>query len=768
MFNGRHKPVAPSSKTFVVGVVCLFMAGLTNFGIVGIQRIADEKRADQVRIQSLRLSISSLVSDLDRVRAGEPYLPIDGKLSEIQRELAAIPSGSPSIKSGLALSFRDFFSAVTQEAKALAGGKRTEVERIAASTTRPVHFRLDRTLDIFAAERSHEAEVGAIALAFFATGSFIFVGALIAVLFGLHQRRTMAMIASRSGQAAAEASERRFRSLVRNNADVIAVTSQDGQVKLMSEASERLFGQGAGSLIGKSFYDLVYEEDLQLLQEAYAAVWSEPASTNVVEIRILTTEGGSRPFQVTLNNLSSDPDVQGALLTCHDLYERKRLEDELTYNAFHDLLTGLPNRALFMDRLEHQLKTRGGDAPNTSVLFIDLDNFKVINDSLGHAVGDELLLLAAKRLASTVRPGDTVARLGGDEFTILLVGVGTAAEAVKAAQRLLSSLEDPFLLENREVIVPASIGIAVCNRGGVNAFQLLRDADTAMYAAKAQGKNGFAVFDRRMNAAAMERLELETQLRQAIDGKQLILHYQPIIDMGTGRLGEVEVLLRWQHPTRGLLGPGKFILIAEETNLVVPIGEWVLREACTQLSRWDRLYRDHRDLGINVNVSGRQLRHPSFVTMLAQILKEHGIEPHRVKLDISETAMLRDFESARAMIEALRSTGVKIAIDDFGTSHSTISFLSRLPVDTLKIDGTFIAPLGLDTRSRGVVSAMISMARTLGLQVTSEGIETKEQLDVLRKLGCDSGQGNHFAHPAPAEAIDKMLAGPNQPSVLAT
>lgn len=758
--------MTPRSRTFVVGVVCLFMAGLTNFGIVGIQRIVDEKRADQVRIATLRLSISSLVSDLDRARAGEPYRPVEQKLSEIEDQLAEIPSAGPSIRPGLMVTLRDFRHAVTQEAKAFSSGKRADVDRIAASATRPLHFKLDRTLDIFEAERRHEAEVGTITLAFFATGSFIFVGALIAVLFGLHQRRTMAMLASRSGQAAAEASERRFRSLVRNNADVIAVTNEEGQVKLMSEASERLFGQSSASLIGKSFYDLVHKEDLPLLQGAYAAVWAEPSSTNMVEIRILTAAGGSRPFQVTLNNLSSDPDVQGALLTCHDLYERKRLEDELTHNAFHDLLTGLPNRALFMDRLEHQLRTRSGETPNASVLFIDLDNFKIVNDSLGHAVGDELLLMAAKRLASTVRPGDTVARLGGDEFTILLVGVGNAAEAVKAAQRILASLEAPFLLENREVIVPASIGIAVCNRTGVDAFQLLRDADTAMYAAKAQGKNGFAVFDRRMNAAAMDRLELETQLRQAIDGKQLILHYQPIIDMVTGRLGEVEVLLRWQHPTRGLVAPGKFIPIAEETNLVVPIGEWVLREACAQLARWDRRYRDHRDLGINVNVSGRQLRHPSFVPVLAQILAEHGIEPYRVKLDISETAMLRDFESARDMIEALRATGVKIAIDDFGTSHSTISFLSRLPVDTLKIDGTLIAPLGLDTRSRGVVSAMISMARTLGLQVTSEGIETKEQLDVLRKLGCDSGQGNHFAHPAPADAIDKMLAGPSQPSLL--
>jgi diguanylate cyclase (GGDEF)-like protein len=432
---------------------------------------------------------------------------------------------------------------------------------------------------------------------------------------------------------------------------------------------------------------------------------------------------------------------------------------ENQYKAFHDSLTGLPNRALLLDRLQQALDRSSRDRVLRAVLFVDLDNFKVINDSLGHKAGDELLTAVAGRLRACLRPGDTAARLGGDEFVVLLDGVTGVGDANRVAERIAEVLDSPIELGERQVVVGASVGIALTADHESEPDDVLRNADVAMYEAKKAGKGRNKVYDPDMFAQALRRLDLGNDLRRAIEQGELRLSYQPKVLLGTDTITGVEALVRWEHPERGLILPDEFIPLAEETGAIVPLGWWVLREACRRSREWGEQYPPALPLGVSVNVSGKQFQEADLVQGLAGILQEVGLEPSRLQLEITESVVMADTEYAADMLRGLKGLGVKIAVDDFGTGYSSLSFLRRFPLDELKIDKEFVDGLGRSDQDEAIVRLVIDLSHALGLEAVAEGVETAEQLARLREMGCDQAQGYYFWEPRTGEDAAALLAG---------
>jgi diguanylate cyclase (GGDEF)-like protein len=435
----------------------------------------------------------------------------------------------------------------------------------------------------------------------------------------------------------------------------------------------------------------------------------------------------------------------------------KRLE-QLTRQAFRDPLTGLPNRALFMDRLSHGLTRARRRHEHVAVLFLDLDRFKVINDTLGHTVGDQLLVEVSNRLGSSLRPGDTVARLGGDEFGLLLEDVADAETAELVALRIEAELAKPLSFEGREVFVTASIGIALSSERLGTPEEVLRDADLAMYHAKAKGKARHEIFDGTMSAPALDRMDLEMDLRSAITNRDFRLHYQPILRLETGRIVEVEALIRWQHEKRGLLQPDAFIGLTEETGLIVPIGQWVLTEACRQARAWQIEFPRTPALGMSVNLSAKQFQNPKLVEEITDALTMSGLDPACLKLEITESVVMQDVPATLAKLHELKDLGIRLAIDDFGTGYSSLGYLKRFPVDTLKIDRSFVKGLSHEGGDSAIVRAVVTVAKSLNMDVTAEGIETEQQRLELKALGCDLGQGFFFGRPTTPEHLKPLLA----------
>lgn len=456
------------------------------------------------------------------------------------------------------------------------------------------------------------------------------------------------------------------------------------------------------------------------------------------EARVIAGEDGVAPV------------LQGYLL---DVTARKEAEDQLRHQAFHDPLTGLANRALFTDRVEHALVLQGQMGGEAAVLFLDLDDFKAVNDSLGHLAGDTLLQAVGRRLLNALSPSHTVARLGGDEFSILVEGRDAAPAAVDAAERIIGSLQAPFDLDGREVFVTASVGIAV----GGSAEELLRSADVAMYRAKATGKAQYVVYAPRMDEDVVGRLELVADLRRARIEEEFVLHYQPTIELETGAIVGVEALLRWRHPTRGLVQPRDFIALAEETGSIVDIGRWVLAEACGQAARWRSEIPGAESLAVSVNVSTRQVRRHGLVEDVSSALSDSGLDPEALTLEITESVLARRREEMTSILEDVTRLGVRLALDDFGTGYSSLSLLQDLPVHTLKIDRSFVQAIDTGPERRAFVRAIVDLADALNLAVVAEGIEVAAQVAELRLLGCRLGQGFHFARPLPALELEGVI-----------
>jgi diguanylate cyclase (GGDEF)-like protein len=424
----------------------------------------------------------------------------------------------------------------------------------------------------------------------------------------------------------------------------------------------------------------------------------------------------------------------------------------------HDPLTGLPNRTLFVDRLDVALAQARRRESWVAVLFLDVDNFKLVNDSLGHSAGDALLLELSARLDDSLRAGDTMARFGGDEFVIICGDITGAEEAITIAERTNTALHEPFVLGEVEHRVSASVGIALSSGADRLAEDLIREADAAMYRAKERGRGGYELYDEAMRARATERLQTENQLAHAIDHDELRLAYQPIVALPEGRIVGVEALVRWQHPERGIVAPLDFIPIAEDTGLIVPIGKWVLARACGQAADWHRAMPGARPLSISVNLSARQLAQPDLPRFVADVLRETGVDPGDLHLEITESSLMEDPEAALATMTELTDIGVHLVLDDFGTGYSSLAYVQRFPIAMLKVDRTFVADLGDESPGAAIVAAVSNMAHGLGVEVVAEGVETEEQAAVLRTLGCEYAQGYYYGRPMPAEEMSVLLS----------
>ncbi len=570
-------------------------------------------------------------------------------------------------------------------------------------------------------------------------------------LLGTQNRRLQALTAELS------ASEARFRSLVQNSSDIVVVLDRRGVITYQSAAVQRVLGYAPTDRPDGSIFDLVHPEDAERTRTVLSGTGERPDGQAVLQVRMQHADGGWRWVEGIVANLLDDPAVRGLVLNYRDISERKALEDQLEHQAFHDPMTDLANRALFADRVEHALARRDrlGYEPVT-ILFVDLDDFKTVNDSLGHSAGDQLLRMVAERLASCIRPGDTAARLGGDEFGVLLEGADAAAASL-VADRIHVAFAEPITLEGRQLAVTASIGIASTDTAGKTAQELLRNADAAMYTAKARGKAGHELFEPSMHASALRRLELRSALEEALKRNQFRLVYQLVVDLATRRPVGVEALLRWVRPDGRVALPAEFIPMAEESGLIVPVGRWVLDEACRQLADWRRGGAPE-GLSMAVNVSARQIRSPELVGDVERAIRSAGIEPGCLVIEVTESALLDDSEGTAETIGALKAVGVRIALDDFGTGYSSLSHLRRFPIDVLKIDRSFVAALGRAGEDGALVRSVLRLGQTLKLEVVAEGIETTEQVERLVGMSGRLGQGFYFQAPMDGDEVGQLLA----------
>ncbi len=558
-----------------------------------------------------------------------------------------------------------------------------------------------------------------------------------------------------------EISRLRDRAIAASSNGIVLVDARlpDLPVIYVNPAFEQITGYCAKEVIGRNCRFLQGENRNQpALEELRLALKLGKASS--VVLRNYRQDG-----TFFWNELNVSPIYNNDGLLTHfvgiqtDITERKQAEEQLQHNAFYDVLTDLPNRALFMDRLEHAIfRAKRCEDDLFAVLFLDLDRFKNVNDSLGHIVGDKMLIAIAKRLEANVRTGDTVARLGGDEFAILLEDIKSVSEAIYIAERIHKGLTLPLNLDGHEVFTTASIGIALSSAGYEQPVDILRDADIAMYRAKALGKARHEVFDKNMHDSAVALLQLETDLRRAIERQEFILHYQPVVSFKTNQITSFEALIRWQHPERGLVSPLEFIPVAEETGLITLIGWWVLREACRQLRLWQIEFSTLAPLSISVNLSGKQFSQPNLVEQIAEILQETNLDASSLKLEITESAIMENVEEASAMLGQLRKLGIELYMDDFGTGYSSLSYLRRFPIDTLKIDRSFVSQMTVDNEHIEIVRTIVMLAHNLSMNVIAEGVETAEQLTQLKSLQCEYGQGYFFSKPVDAQQARSLIA----------
>lgn len=554
-------------------------------------------------------------------------------------------------------------------------------------------------------------------------------------------------------------SEERFRSLVHNASDLITVIDVDTTIRYQSPSIERTLGYDSDEIVGQKLSDFLHIDDVARTLATLNGAMNQADALVTLEVRIRHRDGSWRHIELIGTDQCQNAAIRGFVLNMRDVTERKSLEQQLRHQALHDPLTKLANRTRFADRLEHALLRSGRTGHQVAVLFMDLDNFKGVNDSLGHTVGDKLLTEVAERVEACLRPGDTVARLGGDEFAILVDDIQTPETAVVVTQRVFEAMDAPFVLEGKELLVRASVGIAINHQGGepADADSLLRDADVAMYVAKSHGKARYEVFDESMKVSIIERLELLADLQRAVEREEFVLQYQPIFLMDTGQLYGLEALVRWNHPRRGLIPPTDFISLAEESGAIIGLGRWVLRETCRQAAAWCQEYPRNAQWAVSVNVSVKQLQHAEFLGDVEQTLRDSQLDPHRLILEITESVMMQEVPSMMERLRALKQLGLRLAIDDFGTGYSSLSYLREFPFDLLKIDKAFIDDVGALSGHKDLTSAIIELGKTLKLDLVAEGIERSDQVARLNSMECELGQGFYFARPMDPADVGRLL-----------
>lgn len=582
------------------------------------------------------------------------------------------------------------------------------------------------------------------------------------------QKRHLEM-ENRRMQKRLQDSEKLHRYLVDHSPDIIYLVDEEGRFTFINERVEALLGYSREELIGRHYETIVHPEDLAVAEYAFNERRARPRSSRNLEIRLLCKNRFLEPrhFETThvtielsavgLYSASSEPssDFLGSFGIARDVSAKKKAEAQLQHQLYHDLLTNLPNRALFRDRVALAINQARRNGEKLAVMFLDLDRFKVINDTLGHVIGDELLQGVAQRLTTCLRESDTLARVGGDEFNLLLPGLKSAEDAQRVAEKVIEALSSPIHVGEHELYISASIGLAVFPDHGDSPEQLIKNADIAMYHMKGHGKNGHRLFNTAMQASYNRHLELEHGLRKALESAQFLVVYQPQVDLADGRVCGLEALLRWQHPQQGLLSPGAFLQVAEESGLLPEIGAWVLERVCATIRHW----RQHGLAvpSVAVNVSASQLEQPGFVERVKDTLKRHGLDGSDIELEITENALLADMEDSVDKLKRLSAAGVRIAIDDFGTGYSSMAYLQQLPLHTLKIDRSFISALRSAGDQAAIVDAIVAMGHGLGLSLVSEGIENEVQMRYMQRLRCQLGQGFLFSMPIDESEVEMLL-----------
>jgi diguanylate cyclase (GGDEF)-like protein/PAS domain S-box-containing protein len=564
----------------------------------------------------------------------------------------------------------------------------------------------------------------------------------------------------RSGRQSESA---RFQSLVSHATDLLLTTNAKGIVTFASPSSVEILGLSQRELFGTRSADLIHPDDRTYVSAKMFSILGTPNRTVSTCCRIRHADGRWLSFELSYTNLLKDSAVRGIVINGHDITAQGELTRELADQAFHDSLTGLANRLLLRDRLEHALAQTRRSGQVVSILFCDLDNFKIINDTLGHEAGDRVLIEVAERLHATVRDGDTIARLGGDEFAIICENA-TSTESAQTAARILDALRRPIAIDDREVVISASIGSADNRSDALDADELLSRADIAMYVAKAHGRDRYEAFARHMQRELLERHELHGDLRRALEHDELTVHYQPLVELDTGHIESFEALVRWNHPTKGQVEPDDFIPLAEETGLILPVGRYVLREACRQTALWHAT--GMTGISIGVNVAAQQLLDPDFIKDVSDALEQSALAPQYLTLELTETTLLTDTTLVAERLHELKHLGVRIAIDDFGTGYSSLAYLRDFPVDYLKIDRSFVAELAGERSEHGLtmVNSIIALSHNLKLTVVAEGIEETCQRDHLRRSGCNSGQGYLYSRPLTSDDATRLLSDSNATS----
>jgi diguanylate cyclase (GGDEF)-like protein/PAS domain S-box-containing protein len=577
------------------------------------------------------------------------------------------------------------------------------------------------------------------------------------------ERKQVEAVLRKSEEALFEAKERAQVTL-NSIGDAVVATDVPGNVTYLNLMAETMTGWRHEEAVGRPLtevFRIIDGKTRQLAENPAQRAIREDQTVGLAADCVLIRRDG---FESAIEDSSApihnrQGQVSGAVIVFHDVSVSRAMAQKMTHLAQHDVLTGLPNRLLLQERLAQAIAQAQRHRRQVALLFLDLDYFKYINDSLGHAVGDQLLISVAERLQACVRASDTVCRQGGDEFVVLLTQIEHAQDAAQVAGKMLSALTVPHLIGAHELHVSISIGISVYPTDGDSVDSIMKNADTAMYHAKSSGRNNYQFFRVDMNTHAMQRLYIEGNLRRALKQREFVLHYQPQIHLASGVMTGAEALIRWQDPDKGLVYPTQFVPVAEESGLIVPIGRWVLREACTQIRAW--LDSGLRAVPVAVNVSAIELRHLQFVDGLAAILAETGLPAHYLKLELTESVLIQDTDASKRTLEALKVMGVRLVIDDFGTGYSSLSYLKRFPIDTLKIDRSFVRDMVVDSDNAAIVSAVIGMGRNLKQKVVAEGVETPEQLEILRAQHCDTGQGFQFSHPLSAEEFECLLVHRN-------